>query len=144
MHKQYISNLDVHKHIDFEHYKTLWQQALIDTNSNNLYERLSYKGVVGSQYGYDISILDKSVVSKYIDSAEKNTVAFINTYNTFYTDSYLTFVKLTGIARWRHCLDNLNNSPLHAVKHEVYKEEDFLLVWMFKHNIKYTIIDKQF
>ena len=144
MHKQYISGIDPTTRMDFTHYKKLWQCSMIDTTSANLHERLTYKGVIGSPQGFDIATLSAEHIETYIDTAETNSVAFIGDYNTFYADSFLTFAQLTTVARWRHSLDNLNNSPLHAVKHEPHKEEDFLLVWMFKHNMKYTIINKSF
>jgi hypothetical protein len=144
MHKQYTSDLDPNGRLDFAHYKQLWRRSMIDTTSTNLRDRLSYTGVVASPHGFDLSTLSSSNLERFVHTAEKNSVMFVNNYNTFFADSFLTFTQLTTIARWRHALDNLNNSPLHAVKYEPHKEEDFLLVWMFKHNMKYTIIDRSF
>ena len=144
MHKQYTSGIDPVGRLDFAHYKLLWQRSMIDTTSTNLSERLEYTGVIGSPSEFELSTLSTNNFERYVQTAEKNSVMFVNNYNTFYTDSFLTFAQLTTVARWRHSLDNLNNSPLHAVKYQPHKEEDFLLVWMFKHNIKYTIIDRNF
>jgi hypothetical protein len=113
---------------------------MIDTTSQNLGEKLSNKGVIGSTFGINLDDLPGRDYVKYIENAEKNSVTFVNNYNTFYADSFLTFLKLTSVSRWFSCIDNLNISPLHDVKHETWKQEEFLLVWMFKHNIKYKML----
>lgn len=140
MHKIYTSVMPTSDTIDFNHYKSLWQRAMIDTTSENLGEKLSFKGVVGSPFGINLNTLPNRDYEAYIEYAHENSVVFIDDYNTFYADSFLTFLKLTSVARWASCIDNLNNSPLHSVKNEPWKQEEFLLVWMFKHNIKHKML----
>jgi len=138
--EEYISGVIPTSRIDAAHYKKSWQLAMKDTTSENLKNKLAYSGVLCSPNGFSLDKLDYHNRKKYIDGAEKNSVIFINDYNTFYADSFLTFLKMTTFSRWLHSVNNLVNTPLHHVKHEEWKVEEFLMVWMFKHNINHTLI----
>lgn len=138
--EEYISGVVPTSRIDVSHYKKSWQQAMKDTTSENLSSRLSYSGVLCSPNGFSLDQISDSNRRLYIEGADKNSVCFINDYNTFYADSFLTFLKMTTFSRWTHSINNLVNTPLHPIKHEEWKMEEFLMVWMFKHNINHTLL----
>lgn len=138
--EQHISGIQTSSSVDVLHYKKLWQDAMIDTSSETLKFKLTKKGILCSPQGFDLSLLLEKDRLNYIENPEKNSVVFINDYNVFFVDSFMTLLKVTTFARWRHSIDNLTNSPLHNVKHEQWRMEDFLKVWLFKHNISHKVI----
>jgi hypothetical protein len=138
--EQYITGIIPESRIDSNHYKKAWQLAMKNISSETLKTKLQVKGVICSPRSFSLDNISEKNRTDYIYGAEKNTVCFIDNYNTFYADSFMTFIKMTTFSRWVHSVNNLVNTPLHAVKNEEWKMEEFLMVWMFKHNINYTMI----
>ena len=142
--REYKSQIDISAPLDMAHYKKLWQIAMFDTGSDNLYRRLEYAKIICSPNGFDMGTLPQEFVEKYLWHGTKDSIIFINDYNTFICDSWLSCMRLVTFARWRKMIDNLNKSPMHSIKNDVRQLEDWLHVWMFKHSMHHVIYDKNF
>ena len=135
---EYISNRIPESKVDLVHYKTLWQQSFRDVNSSNLPAYLAHRGIVCSPCGFDLNTMNNEDLVTLVHNTKKDHIVFVNDFNIFYADSFLTFSKLSSFSRWISSLDNLNSCPLNSQKTTDYTRIKLLRVWLFKHNLTYT------
>lgn len=134
-----VTGVDTNRNIDLAHYKEAWKIGTLKLTNEPISGLIREKGVIVSPKEQSIqNLLSKhDRFRKYYDIQESGTVAFFEDMNTFYADSFMTYMKVVTVHKWIHSIDSLTTCPLKDIIAEDHAIYSTLWTWMFKHNIRF-------